>query len=525
MLAWMSYVIVVSLLLALAALALERSARVRQKPTRWLWGTSMIASLLVPLVISSVSVQIPLLTSIDPAIPQRVVALRDMTASGLSPSGWLAATAGSFSTSPDLDRLLQVGWAAASTILFVAILAGSVQLNWRRRRWERGNVAGVPVHISEDAGPAIVGLLGQHIVVPRWLMQCPPDVQELVIAHEQCHIEAHDARLLTIALGLLVCMPWNLPLWWQLRRLRFAVEIDCDARVLRRGHDVTRYGEILIDVGEKRSATIAMVAAMSEPRSFLEQRIRNMLQKKTKYAHATVVALGCLGIAFAVGAAEISPPNNDDSGKFASQEITLDTKILDGHVGFYQLTDTALLTITRDGQQLNAQLTGQQALPIYPRSNTEFFYKDVNAQISFITQADGQTASLILHQGGANMPMKRIDAAAAQGIASFTAERLKSQSANPGSEAALRRLIDGLIAGHPNYDEMSPVLAGATRQQLPKLQSLLAQLGPVQSVQFLGVGPQGEDVFIVKHEHGAMHWQIALDAKGTISTALVRSGL
>jgi hypothetical protein len=49
----MSYVIVVSLPLSLAALALERSARVRQKPTRWLWGTSMIASLLVPLVISS----------------------------------------------------------------------------------------------------------------------------------------------------------------------------------------------------------------------------------------------------------------------------------------------------------------------------------------------------------------------------------------------------------------------------------------------------------------------------------------
>jgi hypothetical protein len=51
MLAWMSYVIVVSLLLSLAALALERSARVRQKPTRWLWGTSMIASLMIPLII------------------------------------------------------------------------------------------------------------------------------------------------------------------------------------------------------------------------------------------------------------------------------------------------------------------------------------------------------------------------------------------------------------------------------------------------------------------------------------------
>jgi len=216
-------------------------------------------------------------------------------------------------------------------------------------------------------------------------------------------------------------MPWNLPLWWQLRRLRFAVEIDCDARVLRRGYDVSRYGETLIAVGERQSATIAMVAAMSEPRSLLEQRICNMLRKKTKYAHATAVALACLGIAFAVGAAEISPPNNDDPGKSAAQEGAVDSKILDGHVGFYQLNDHAVLTITRNGQQLNAQLTGQRAVPIYARSNTEFSYKDKS--IRFITEPDGQTTSLILHQYGVNMPMKRIDAATAQRIASIRAEQ------------------------------------------------------------------------------------------------------
>ena len=99
----------------------------------------------------------------------------------------------------------------------------------------------------------------------------------------------------------------------------------------------------------------------------------------------------------------------------------MDTRILDGHVGFYQLNDHAVLTITRNGQQLNAQLTGQQALPIHARSNTEFSYKD--AQISFITEPDGQTTSLILHKYGVNMPMKRIDAATAQRIASIRAEQ------------------------------------------------------------------------------------------------------
>jgi bla regulator protein BlaR1 len=433
MLAWMFYAIVVSLLLGLAALALERSASIRQEPTRWPWSASMIASLMVPLVISSVSVQIPgleprldsrLADIVGPAIPQRVVALRQMTASGLSPSVWLTATVGRISASPDLDRLLQVGWSAASTVLLLAILAGSVQLNWRRRRWARGNMAGVPVHISEDAGPAIVGLLHPHIVVPRWLTLCSPDVQEMVIAHERSHLEAQDDRLVTIALGLLVCMPWNLSLWWQLRRLRFAIEIDCDARVLRRGYDVSRYAETLIAVGERQSAATAMVAAMAEQGSLLEQRIRNMLRKKTRYVHATAAALACLGIAFAVGAAEISPPNRDDSGKSVSQqgayESAIDTGILDGYVGFYRLNDRTVLTITRNGQQLYARLSYQYAKPIYARSNTEFSYKD--AQISFITDADGQAASLILHKNSVDVPMRRIDAAAAQAITSIKTE-------------------------------------------------------------------------------------------------------
>jgi bla regulator protein blaR1 len=420
MLAWMSYVIAVSLLLGLAAIALECAARIRQKPTRWLWGASMIASLLLPLGMSSVWVPITQLApGVDEAIPESIVALRQMTA-GLSPSGWLAA-AGPFATSPDLDRLLQVGWSAASTILLFAILAGSVQLSLRRRRWERGNMAGAPVHISEDAGPAIVGLFDPQIVVPRWLIGCPAGVQEVVIAHEQSHLDAHDPPLLTIALGLLVCMPWNLPLWWQLRRLRFAVEIDCDARVLRRGYDVSHYGQTLIAVGERQSAAIAMAAAMVEPRSSLEHRIRNMLRKKTPYARATAVTLACLGTAFAVAATEVSPPGNDDASNSVSWASAVDTATLDRHVGFYQLNDHAVFTITRSGQQLNAQLSGQPSVPIFARSDVVFSYKDKS--ISFVTEPDGRTTSLILHQYGIDIPMKRIDAATALGIASIWAER------------------------------------------------------------------------------------------------------
>jgi len=214
--------------------------------------------------------------------------------------------------------------------------------------------------------------------------------------------------------------------------------------------------------------------------------------------------------------------NIDQTG--ARQEVALDAALLDGYVGFYKLNDNAVLTVTRHENHLITRLTGQGSVPIYAQSDTEFFAKVVHAEITFIPDKKGQAASLILHQGGGNIPMGRVDGATAQLIASKTAEKVKSQSASPGTESALRRLLDGLISGVPNFDEMSPAFAEATRYQLPTLQAGLAETGAVQSVRFLGVGAQGEDVYTVRHENGAAHWRIALDSNGKISTAWVTAG-
>ena len=170
-------------------------------------------------------------------------------------------------------------------------------------------MAGASVYVSEDVGPAVVGLLRPRIVVPRWITQAGPETQALVLAHEQSHLDANDAQLLTVAILLIVAMPWNLPLWWQLRRLRFAIEVDCDARVLKGGHDVSRYGATLVMVGERQSGRMVTVAAMSESKSFLEQRIRKMLSTRKKFAWASAMAMGGLGFVLAASAAVVSPPN------------------------------------------------------------------------------------------------------------------------------------------------------------------------------------------------------------------------
>ena len=220
------------------------------------------------------------------------------------------------------------------------------------------------------------------------------------------------------------------------------------------------------------------------------------------------------------GPADVPPLAPPDAVR---QEIAVATAVLDGYAGYYQLSDQAVLSVTRDNHHLVVQLTGQRAVPFFAESQTEFFAREVNAQTSFVIAADGQATSLILHQNG-DKPMPRIDAATAKQIADRTAERVKNQSPAPGTEAALRRLFEGLASGQPNYADMTPALAAATREQLPHLQPFLADLGAVESTHFLGVGAQGEDVYSMRHENGASHWRIALDDKGIISTAWVSPG-
>jgi beta-lactamase regulating signal transducer with metallopeptidase domain len=325
MLSWMLYSIVVSLLMGLAALALERSAQIRQRPARWLWVTCMVASLAILFIPSKVSVQILESTHADRVTSSETLTPPQTTA--IETSGFTLPIIGTDQTplSSGVSTLLDWTWRMASMALALVILASGAHLSWRRRRWDRGHMAGTAVYISEDSGPAVVGFLHPHIVVPRWLTKLSPDEQELVIAHERSHLGAHDTQLLTIAVCLLVCMPWNLMLWWHLRRLRLAIEIDCDARVLSLGYPVARYSETLIAVGERQSASCAMTMARYGSKSFLEQRIHNMLRKKTRHAQVSALALACLGVGLAVCAAEVAPPKVDFVGKTSYQ---LDPQLL-----------------------------------------------------------------------------------------------------------------------------------------------------------------------------------------------------
>ena len=86
-------------------------------------------------------------------------------------------------------------------------------------------------------------------------------------------------RQLTLVLGstVLALMPWNAPLWLMAKRLRLAIEVDCDRRVLREDHcDVQTYGSLLVDVGRRKGGVVYAGAGFSWARSLLEHRILQM---------------------------------------------------------------------------------------------------------------------------------------------------------------------------------------------------------------------------------------------------------
>ncbi|MEP7272515.1 MAG: serine hydrolase [Acidobacteriota bacterium] len=78
----------------------------------------------------------------------------------------------------------------------------------------------------------------------------------------------------------------------------------------------------------------------------------------------------------------------------------VDPKIYDAYLGKYELAPPATMTVTRNGEKLFAQLTGQPVFEIFPESETKFFLRVVEAQLTFVRNEEGKVTQLILHQGG-----------------------------------------------------------------------------------------------------------------------------
>lgn len=93
----------------------------------------------------------------------------------------------------------------------------------------------------------------------------------------------------------------------------------------------------------------------------------------------------------------------------ARERVAVPDEVLESYVGRYELGPNFVIAITRDGDQLYAQATGQPRFEIYPSSESRFYLEAVDAQLTFDRDENGEVVGLTLHQGGRNMPAKKIE--------------------------------------------------------------------------------------------------------------------
>ncbi|MDL2356748.1 MAG: serine hydrolase [Pseudomonadota bacterium] len=88
--------------------------------------------------------------------------------------------------------------------------------------------------------------------------------------------------------------------------------------------------------------------------------------------------------------------------------IKVPAAVLDTYVGRYQLTPAMFVDVRRDGDRLFGQATGQAALELFATTETQFFTREVNAQVGFDKDADGTPRLMLNHDGhkasGKKMP-------------------------------------------------------------------------------------------------------------------------
>jgi D-alanyl-D-alanine-carboxypeptidase/D-alanyl-D-alanine-endopeptidase len=91
------------------------------------------------------------------------------------------------------------------------------------------------------------------------------------------------------------------------------------------------------------------------------------------------------------------------------KEIAVDAALLEKYVGRYQLAPAFIIAITKEGNALFAQATGQPKFPLFAESERKFFLKVVDAQLTFEVDGTGRATGIVLHQGGMDQKAKRIE--------------------------------------------------------------------------------------------------------------------
>jgi len=91
------------------------------------------------------------------------------------------------------------------------------------------------------------------------------------------------------------------------------------------------------------------------------------------------------------------------------ETVAVSAQVMARYPGRYELAPGVMFTVSVQDGKLMVGLTGQSAYQVFPRSDTEWFYKVVEATITFKVDENGQCTELELFQNGVRQPARRVD--------------------------------------------------------------------------------------------------------------------
>ena len=525
-------------------------------------------------------------------------------------------------------------WLALATAVYAVVagmllfrLAIGVYLTWRLARAAKPVsepwTGGWRVRVSHLIGGPVT--FGSTILLPPHYRDWDFRKRQAVLAHEGAHVANRDFYVLLLA-SFNRAVFWFSPFaWWQLTRLAELAEVISDARAVEVVEDRCSYAEILLDLVQRvRHAPAGLEMARA---CTVRARVERILAAAAMPAHLgwrkrvwTAAAILPLVVASAVSIAYTRPVVSSPLAGGASDQAAAR---MPERVSFYSLNRASIFAISRSGDELFGQLSGQRRVRLAAAGDGSWSYPAAAGQITFAID-EAPKAELTLSQNGREMRAARIAelawrdtavdpqqldaylgayeltasrmlsvtregdhlfveesgqpkfAVTARGVDAFSGDngylviflrnelgkvkqvliqepafgamlarwvaperartvqdefarriaevpdRFRDQAPMPGSKEAILRGIADMQRGAPNYERMSAALATKIRRQASELEATLKAFGAVESIYFRGVGPGGYDIYGVKFAKGFAEFRFLLGADGKAEDVIFR---
>ncbi|BAM90222.1 hypothetical protein S58_42360 [Bradyrhizobium oligotrophicum S58] len=376
------------------------------------WLVVLLASLAMPLAMHWTTVTITVQPATAPAGPP--VWLPDEAVLSAATPAPLPANAADARVRPS-EAATTVTPLMVATLVYLAVagflllrLAIGMILTWRLVRNAEPLPGSPKLRLSAAIASPVT--IGSTILVPAQWRSWDAKKQAAVLAHEASHIANGDFHVLVLA-AVNRALFWFSPFaWWHHRRLAELAEMISDSSAIAALDDRVSYAEILLDIVQApRRRMVAL--EMARPSTVLA-RIERILSEASvlpKIAPARRVALAVLVMPLAVlSGLAVTTRTQLASAKAVPGPSELNSPTLRAeHIAFYAAGARGVFAVSRQGDALYGQLTGQRRLRLASAEPGHYSYGDNAGLLSFVLD-EPAPRELVLHQLDRDLQAARI---------------------------------------------------------------------------------------------------------------------